>query len=116
MRSVASPRGYHRVQKRYRPDHLRSFPPQCGTTMAEHQVERLGVSEQQYPPWFERAACSAIVHSLPHAVLLVDARLDIVLVNRAAAKLFGRNPARLRGVSIGQLLPADAIGVLLQEI
>ena len=73
------------------------------------------VSRRGYRPSFERAAYSAIVESVPHAVLLVDARARVVLVNRAAAGLFGRTPSRLRGVPIVQLLPRDAVSVLLRE-
>ena len=71
--------------------------------------------ERYYPPSFERAAYSAIVQSVPHAVLLVDARLNTVLVNLAAAELFESTPARLRGVPIVQLLPPEALGVLLPD-
>jgi PAS domain S-box-containing protein len=73
-------------------------------------------STRQYPPWFERAACIAIVQSVPHAVLLVDARLNIVLVNRAATFLFGRPPARLRGLPIVELLPLEAVHALLNDV
>jgi two-component system, sporulation sensor kinase E len=71
--------------------------------------------ERYYPPSFERAAYGAIVQSVPHAVLLVDAKRHIVLVNRAAAALFGRPPARLRGLPIVRFLPADAVNLLFTD-
>ena len=77
------------------------------------QAPSLG--ERAYPSSFERAAYSAIVQSVPHAVLLVDARQHIVLVNRAAAILFGRTPARLRGVPVCELLPADTLNGLWRD-
>jgi PAS domain S-box-containing protein len=70
---------------------------------------------RHYAPGFDRAACSAIVQSVPHAVLLLDARGHVVLANRAASLLFGRTMARLRGAPVAQLLSPDAISVLLRD-
>jgi signal transduction histidine kinase len=66
-------------------------------------------------PSFERDACAAIVLSVPHAILLLDARLHIALANRAAALLFGRSSARLRGLPVARLLSPTAVAVLLQD-
>jgi PAS domain S-box-containing protein len=78
-------------------------------------VSAVPLGKSPYPPSFERAAYSAIVQSVPHAVLLVNARRDVVLGNRAAAVLFGRSPARLRGAPIAQLLSPETVKVLLRE-
>ena len=82
---------------------------------AEFQPHSALRRELYYLPSFERAACSAIVQSVPHAILVIDERLHIVLVNRAAALLFGRAPARLRGVAVAHVLAPAAVGVLLQD-
>src|SRR5918994_7325134 len=75
----------------------------------------LRVFETQYPPWFERAACTAIVQSVPHAILLLDQQSHIVLLNRAAATLFGRPAAALRGVSIAEFLSTEAVQAVLRD-
>ena len=80
------------------------------------ELQALPLGKRGYPLSFERAAYSAIVQSVPHAVLLVGARLDVVLVNRAAAVLFGRSQSRLRGAPIVQLLPPDAVTALQRDL
>lgn len=79
------------------------------------ELQKFETGKSPYPPSFERAAYTSIVQSVPHAVLLVDARLNIVLGNRAAAVLFGRSPARLRGAPIVQLLSQETVNVLLRD-
>src|SRR5688500_620881 len=73
------------------------------------------VTERLYSLPFERAAYSAIMQSVPHGVLLVDARMHIALANRAAAALFGRPMTRLRRVPIVQLLPRETVDLLLRD-
>jgi PAS domain S-box-containing protein len=78
-------------------------------------VSAVPLGKSPYPPSFERAAYSAIVQSVPHAVLLVNGRRDVVLGNHAAAVLFGRSSARLRGAPIAHLLSPETVKVLLRE-
>ena len=82
---------------------------------AEVAADRLRDFTKRFPASFERAACTDIVRSIPHAVMLVDARQRVVLANRPAALLLGRTSARLRGASITELLPPEAITALLGD-
>ncbi len=59
--------------------------------------------------------CRAIVQCLPHAVVLLDDALAIVLANRAASALFRIEAARLRGVPITKLIPQANLDVMLRD-
>jgi two-component system, sporulation sensor kinase E len=63
----------------------------------------------------ERLACSAIVQSVPFAVVLLDSKLTVMLANSAACALFDRPATRLRGMSAVRLFPAHTVHALLQE-
>ncbi len=60
------------------------------------------------------SACRAIVQCLPQAVVLVDARLRVVLANRAASSLFRQRAGQMRGVPITRLVPDYHLAVLLR--
>jgi PAS domain S-box-containing protein len=88
-----------------------------GLTMTAHpKAYSEVVNERHYPSPFERPAYSAIVQSVPHGVLLIDASLRIIFANRAAAELIGHPPGRLRGVLVARILPRDAVDLLLHDI
>jgi signal transduction histidine kinase len=57
----------------------------------------------------ERSAWRAVVQFLPHAVLLLDADLRVIVANKAATRLFRRPGARLRGVRLCALLPGSHV-------
>jgi signal transduction histidine kinase len=65
---------------------------------------------------FQRKACSAIVQSVPFAVLLLDGKLNVALANAAACVLFDRPADRLRGTSARHLFPAPTIRALLSDL
>jgi PAS domain S-box-containing protein len=70
----------------------------------------------QSSPRLEAAACRDIVQWLPHAVVLIDAELRILLANRAACSLFGAPATRLRGVPITALLPDGTVALLVRDL
>ena len=60
-------------------------------------------------------ACRAIVQTLPHAVVLLDETLRVVLANRAASLLLHLPPQRLRGVSITRVIPQANLDLALRD-
>ena len=84
--------------------------------MADTLPESTGAIHVFQLPPFERAACSAIVQSTPHALVLVDHRLQIVFANRGAAQLFQRPNVRLRGLPLAQVVPPAAVTLLVRSL
>ncbi|MEQ1803054.1 MAG: ATP-binding protein [Gammaproteobacteria bacterium] len=58
-----------------------------------------------------RGIAQEMVHHAPDALLLVDARGQIVYVNAAAVELFGYTASELIGQTIEQLVPAQSRGI-----
>ena len=62
------------------------------------------------------STCRAIVQCLPHAVVLLNEQLQVVLANRAACSLFQVTAQRLRGAAITEFLPSKIRGLLLKDV
>jgi PAS domain S-box-containing protein len=86
-----------------------------GTNRVIFANNRDTVDRSLYVPSFEAAAWRTIVQSVPHAIVLIDGRLRIALVNRAAGLLLGRAPAALHGLPVAHVLSPPALNVLLQD-
>src|SRR5438094_1882848 len=70
-------------------------------------------ARQLHSPGFpSTAACGAIVQRMPHAVVLFDEDLRVVVGNRAAALLFRIAPRRLVGLQITALLSQNHLNLL----
>jgi len=70
-------------------------------------------ARQLHSPGFpSTAACGAIVQRMPHAVVLFDEDLRVVVGNRAAALLFRIAPRRLVGLPITALLSENHLNLL----
>ena len=63
----------------------------------------------------ERSAWRALVHFLPHAVLLIDDELRVVLANKAAARLFGVAAAQFPGLPLLAIMPRDNLAKWLSD-
>jgi signal transduction histidine kinase len=61
------------------------------------------------------STCRAIVQCLPHAVVLLNEQLRVVLANRAACSLFHVAAHHLRGASIAEFLPPKTLDLLLRD-
>ena len=61
------------------------------------------------------STCRAIVQCLPHAVVLLDEQLQVVLANRAASSLFRVAAQRLKGSAIADLIPQQTLDLLLRD-
>jgi signal transduction histidine kinase len=61
------------------------------------------------------STCEAMVQGLPHAVLLVDEHLRVVIANFTAAKLFQTPLERLRGLPVAALVPHAGLEALSGE-
>src|SRR5215831_4922417 len=57
----------------------------------------------------DRSTWRPLVQFLPHAVLLLDDRLRIVVANRAAARLFQTPAVKMIGTPLTSLIPSDKI-------
>ena len=57
------------------------------------------------PDDFERSACQVLIRLLPHAVVVLNDELTVVMANRAASLLFHTPMERLRGVPVAAILP-----------
>ncbi len=66
-------------------------------------------------PPIERVTCRAILQSLPHAVVVLDAEWRIVFGNAHATQMFGVGTAQLRGQPITVLIPDPRFAVWLTE-
>src|SRR5215213_8785647 len=65
---------------------------------------------------FARFACTAIVHWMPHAAVLLDDDLRVVLANRVAGALFRSTPENLRRVPIVTLVSQTTLPALLRNV
>ena len=63
----------------------------------------------------ERSAWRALVHFLPHAVLLIDDDLYVRLANKAAARLFGMPAAQLAGLPLLGIIARDNLATWLRD-
>jgi signal transduction histidine kinase len=92
---------------------LRPIRPQRAST-AGFATGRVPVSVPTTQ--LDNSACNAIVRWMPHATLLLDEGHRVVLGNRVAATLFRCPLDRLRGASIGELVPERNLTALLRNI
>lgn len=73
------------------------------------------LSPVQTLPVIEESTCRAIVRSLPHAVVLIDAGLHIVFANPAASVLFRVPAEKLSGQPITFFIPQHNLSQLLSD-
>lgn len=66
-------------------------------------------------PGVERSTWRALVHFLPHAVLLIDDELHVVLANKAASRLFGIPAAQITGSPLLAIIPRNNLGKWLRD-
>ena len=63
----------------------------------------------------ERSVWRALVQFLPHAVLLLDDDLRVVLANKAASRLFRLPLAHMTGAPLASLVPSDNVARWLAD-
>ena len=74
-----------------------------------------GLMEPRTTFGVERSAWRALVHFLPHAVLLIDDDLHVVLANKAAGRLFGVATTQLTGMPLLAIVPRDNLAKWLGD-
>jgi two-component system, NtrC family, sensor kinase len=63
----------------------------------------------------QQSAWGPLVQFLPHAVLLLDDDLRVVLANKAASRLFQLSIAHLTGAPLGSLIPSNKVAAWLAD-
>src|SRR5262245_60801321 len=81
-----------------------------GTTAAARDIP---VEDGSAP--HARSAWRRLVQFLPHAVLLLDENLRVVIANKAAAGIFRLPIAHMTGATLSSLIPSDKVATWLAD-
>src|SRR5215510_4410139 len=63
----------------------------------------------------KQSAWRPLVQFLPHAVLLLDDGLRVVIANKAASRLFQLPVAHMTGAPLASLIPSDSVAKWLAD-